>query len=803
MEKIQYVGEHLWAGQLGNAFVVFGFVSALLAAFAFFFQTKEKVGNWKKIGRASYWVHVISMIGITVTLVTMLSKNMFEYHYVWKHTSTDMPFKFIFSAFWNGQEGSMLTWMFWQSLLGIIVMYTAKKWESHVMTVIAGAQGVLLTMILGIYIGDWHMGSNPFVVLLREHPDFMNLPFLANPNYLDGLDGQGLNPLLRNYWMTIHPPTLLMGYASTLIPFAFGIAGLWKREYKAWMKPAVRWGFFSIMILGLGLLMGGAWAYEALSFGGFWAWDPVENASLVPWLTLVGAAHLMLIPKNKGFSLVTTFILTILTYFLVLYASFLTKSGVLGDSSVHSFTDLGLSGLLVFYFSFFGVIGFGLLIARFKDLPKNEKEDDLWSREFWMFLGALVLFISAFQITFSTSIPVWNKLFGTNMAPPTDPISHYNGWQIPFAIIISLLVGITQFLNYRKTDFKTFFNRILVHLGASIVVTIGIGISLEIKNGLYLTMLFAGMVAVLGNIDYFVKMMKSGNKKFGSSIAHFGFGLIMVGSLISNGAKETISQNSSKFDVTSLDSTYSNHEDIVLMKGDTLEMGGYNVSYQGKTYDDIYVRYNIAFLNDKNEKQFDLKPFVQRNNKMGDVPEPGTKHFWNRDIYSFVKWGELEERDEQKRDYEDPKQHQVNVGDTMYASNAIIVFQKLFGVDDVAKKKSFELEESDLLVGANLLIYDFNTKQYKATPYFAAKGLNPVSIPVNLEDLGLRITLDNINPTDQVIQFSIAEAKNKTKEFIIVSALVFPYINVLWIGIVIMTIGTGIAIYQRIKLATS
>ena len=186
------------------------------------------------------------------------------------------------------------------------------------------------------------------------------------------------------------------------------------------------------MVLGTGILMGGAWAYEALSFGGFWAWDPVENASLVPWLTLVGSAHLMMIHKNKGSSLIWVFVLTMLTFILVLYSTFLVRSGVLGDTSVHAFTDDGMTMQLVAYLLTFVFMAIWLMVKNFKKLPGEGKEDHTWSRELWMFIGSLVLFISAFQIISTTSIPVFNPIarffLDKDLTTPTDPIAHYNRW---------------------------------------------------------------------------------------------------------------------------------------------------------------------------------------------------------------------------------------------------------------------------------------------------------------------------------------------------------------------------------------
>ena len=246
-----------------------------------------------------------------------------------------------------------------------------------------------------VVILGYKLGNNPFV-LLREHPDFANLPFIKMPDYLARIkDGRGLNPLLQNYWMTIHPPTLFLGFASTVVPFAFAIAGLLRKKFSEWIKPALPWTFFGVMILGTGILMGAAWAYESLSFGGFWAWDPVENASLVPWMTLVGLAHVMLIYKHRKRSLISNYILAIATFFFILYSTFLTRSGILGNSSVHAFTDLGMSGHLLIYMLFFLVLSAFLLIKNYNALKESHEEEHLSSREFWMFIGSLVFFLSA------------------------------------------------------------------------------------------------------------------------------------------------------------------------------------------------------------------------------------------------------------------------------------------------------------------------------------------------------------------------------------------------------------------------
>ena len=198
---------------------------------------------------------------------------------------------------------------------------------------------------------------------------------------------------------------------------------------------AIPWAYAGISILGTGILMGGAWAYESLSFGGFWAWDPVENSSLVPWIILVAAAHLMLIFRARKIALRSTFIYTLLAFILILYSTYLTRSGILGDTSVHAFAG-GLDYQILFFLLFFTISSVVLFLIRFKEIPSPNNEENTTSKEFWLFIGSIIWFVSAFQITWFTSLPVINKVFGLQMAPPIDAIALYNSWQTPLQSLL-------------------------------------------------------------------------------------------------------------------------------------------------------------------------------------------------------------------------------------------------------------------------------------------------------------------------------------------------------------------------------
>lgn len=859
MKNINYIGEHLLIGNIGHAFIVLSLVAALVSVVSYYFYSKEQLtSDWKKIANYSFTIHSISVIGIAATLFFMLFNHYYEYSYVWQHSNNEMPLEYIMSCFWEGQEGSFLLWSFWNVVLGNILRKTIDaKWEAPTMAIFALVQVFLASMLLGIYFGDYKLGSNPFI-LLRENPQFADMPFVQMENYLEKLDGRGLNPLLMNYWMTIHPPTLFLGFSSTLIPFVYAIAGLWKRDFTTWQKPALTWTFFSIMILGTGILMGGAWAYEALSFGGFWAWDPVENSSLVPWLVMVGAGHVMIINKNKGGSLFMTHLLAIASFLLVLYSTFLTRSGILGKNSVHAFTDLGMQGQLVIYvltfilicvillihdklirisyimvsllMLFFGItfghkvallLGWMLIslvltiYSYMKFFPKEEEEESLYSREFWMFVGSLVFLLSALVITYFTSIPVMNKLFQGWLYESEKAgikVADYNMWQTPFAIIALLLVAITQYFKYKKTDPKQFLKHITlsgilaVVFGASAVIPLyflkdySSSSTTEKWNLISYALLFiSALFAVFCNLGYWMRILKGNVRHAGASIAHIGFALILLGALVSTSKKQTISQNTSQKNVASLGDNFSAKKSLVLTKGDTLPMGNYLVTYTGKERKGIDVFFHMDyFKKDKDGKlvkAFHLSPMVQDNPRMGQASNPDTKHFIGSDIYTHITYADLSYNKEVKADaYKEPTNFVGHMRDTIFADNAIILIDS---ITTNLTEEQYSQNDSLLVVTAVLKATDINGNIYRATPKYILKNNMVLPDEFELNELGLKFIFWKINPNEGSIEIQMSEKVNNTKEFVVLEAYMFPFINVLWLGCLVMIIGTIIAIIER------
>ena len=789
---IQYIGEHLLPEAFGKGFIVAALISSLLSFVFYIFGNINKNPRFILVGRVGYIIHFLSVIFASAVLFHILFQGYWEYDYVWKHTASYLPTKFIVSAFWAGQEGSFLLWVFLQALLGMILLYTAKKWESYVMPVLSAGQFMLTTMVWGATPFGMVLGKSPFE-LMRNEAANIGADFFNDPNYLSQItDGNGINPLLENIWMVTHPPLLFLGYAAAIIPFAFAIAALWKGNYKEWLKPAFPWVIVSLGTLGGGILLGGAWAYESLTFGGFWAWDPVENASLIPWLVILAGMHMMILNKKRNHSYGLSFIFIILGFVLVIYASYLTRSGVLGETSAHAFGNNGLAAQMVIIMLLTLVVSLLLYFKNFRNFPKAIN-DDFLSREFWMFVGSIVLILSAFQIFITTSIPVINKLFGTAMAPPLERVAFYNKWQLPFAILIVFTMGFSLILKYGKNDFKDFFKRFITPLTASLLLFV-----LEvwwfqiIGMGMYL-FLFSINFAIMGALDYLLRN-KFTSYNFSNSISHLGFGIMFMGVLIAFSTSEVISTNTSRYD---LGNNEMNRENQLLIKGEVKELGDYFVRYSTMRREQNHLYYTLEFMTKDGDgklvKEFDLHPSINVNSRMGNVYDPDTHHAFDKDVYTFISYADIK-ADLNDSPYKLLFDKEFGIGDSI-AMGAIRVY---FDSTYVRNSSDSRIDIDNVEIIARLRIVDqLNKTTYGEISYIVKDGKLSKN-NFEMEKAGLIFSFADLSKTPQKIILNVHEVRFN---YIVVKTTVFPYISIMWIGVLIMFFGLAISFYRNVRLA--
>ncbi len=826
------------AGNLGHLFAISSFVSALVAAWAYVKASNShdlEADDWRKFARGAFLVHGGLVLGVVVTLFYIIYNNLFEYHYAWTHSSRSLPAYYMISSFWEGQEGSFLLWIFWHVVLGVVLIYSKNKWEAPVMAVFALVQAFLASMILGVVVGDLKIGSSPFL-LLR---DVMEAPvFAMNPDYVPE-DGTGLNPLLQNYWMVIHPPTLFLGFATTLVPFAFCIAGLWKKRYESWVKPALPWALFSAAVLGLGIIMGAIWAYETLNFGGYWNWDPVENAVYVPWLVLVAGIHTLLIFKNNGTALKTSMVLIISMFVLILYSTFLTRSGILGDTSVHSFTDLGMSGQLLLYMLFFTLGAIVLAAVRWNEVPTSEKEASSYSREFWIFIGATTLCLMGFQVLVPTSIPVYNtiiEMFGgvSNVAPPADQIAFYTKFQLWFAVVVALLSGTGQFFFWKKMDASRLKDAltipfIITLLFSSAAILVG-----KVTNPVYILLLTASIYSVVANATILIQLARHKVKLVGGSVAHIGVAMMFIGILFSSGYDEVVSINNTGRIIFSGEAPEeANVENIVLWVNDPRQMDGHELVYRGarmevsgvpsyvdkkllrptekdhiriaredlvvedKTYfkrgDSVRVSpentyHEVTYTRERDGQQFTLYPRSQVNEAMGGLlASPDIRHTLWKDLYTHVS--AIPNGAEEKQ-WSEPKEVTVSMNEQFFINDYVAELQ---GIERVHEAEGVDLEEGDLAVQASILVSAEN-REYVLKPVYLIRDRLVGRVADTETELGARVGLLKISPENNSFTFGIETTQ---KDYIVLKAIEKPLINVLWIGTLLMLTGFGIAIYRR------
>ncbi|MCX6243795.1 MAG: cytochrome c biogenesis protein CcsA [Bacteroidetes bacterium] len=635
--NIQYIGEHLLPGMIGKSLIWVSFGAAIIATVLYFINIRRKRHSLKPVtsfARGFFLVHAVSLLSVAFILYYLIFRHYFEYAYVWEYSSVTLPVKYIISCFWAGQEGSFLVWAVFQALLGMVLIFISREWEDHVLSVVSLSQVFVTSMMLGVQLFSMRIGGSPFN-LLRETYSNVQDSIFAQADYVRMItDGNGLNPLLENIWMTIHPPILFLGYALALVPFSYAVAGLMRKEYYSWIRPALPWTLLSLTLLGAGILLGGAWAYVSLTFGGFWSWDPVENSSLVPWMTLVAGLHFLLVSRKQRYALLSAFILITLSYVLVLYATFLTRSGVLADSSAHSFSDNGMTAQLLIYLLVFLVLAVFFIVIRAKKFGEK-KNEILLSREFWMFLGSIIVVLAAFQIIFTTSIPVFNSLFRTNIAPPADRVGFYNRWQMPYALLIAGFIAFTQFLNYNVNSGRVFMRKMAVPFVLGIVLLIPFTMSGIVTGMNFILTLFFVLFSILASLYNFI--FTTGKPRNPAAIlTHIGFLLFVMGTIITFSNSKTISTNTSRFDLGDMK---SNAENLMLVKGDTLYMSGFYVVYKESRQQGNYTTYTVDFLKMKKGnyvKEFTLYPSVNRNPRMGNVYNPDTRHFLWKDYYAYI-----------------------------------------------------------------------------------------------------------------------------------------------------------------------
>ena len=745
---------------MGQILIYTAFAACLVSCVGYFLVSSGRT-NLLKLSRAAYHVMAVFTISSAAFLLYNILTHQFQYTYIWNHSSTKEPLNLLIATFYAGQEGSFHLWALWMAVTGIFLLsYTSKdnRYEPQVMGVFTLLQVFLLVIMII---------KSPYMMVWESFPNDVQVGFIPP-------EGRGLNPLLQNFWMSIHPPILFTGFTAMSVPFCFAIAALLKNEYDRWVKIALPWTLFAACVLGFGIMLGGYWAYGVLGWGGYWAWDPVENSSLVPWITCIAAVHLMISSTvTKGFKK-SSLLLCILSYILILYSTFLTRSGVLGDASVHSFVDPGQEVylFLIILLSLFGSGGIGLIIFRLKYLktpPKTEPVNIL-SRESALFVGAMTLCAAALVVLIGTSWPIISK--GT-----VEP-DFYNRMNLPLAILISFINGASMLLKWKYSEEKQFLRSLFLPFILAAILT-GIFAFMGMTDILIAILAAAALFAFFINIEIAYTIFRKNKAKAGAYIAHVGFAFLMLGVIGS--------------------ARYSEEENLALPIGESKDAFGYKLTYLGATPipgDEDKYHFNVKVERDGRMRLLQPVMFYSEYSD-GVMKNPDIANLVVKDLYLSPMSLEV------------PEQFGVNdvdslkKGETKQMKGLKIKFLDFnmseFNREEIASGKTQTL-------GADLEVTDGDkTSTMTVKIRYAADG-NPEFIAAPISD-NTELYLAKISVADDPsIQIAVVnkdeivqDPSKISTETLVLSASIKPYINLVWGGTVVIVIGFIFSIVNRLR----
>jgi cytochrome c-type biogenesis protein CcmF len=554
-----------------------------------YWRKRDFVASAEHAALAVWGLTVIAVAALLHALVT----HDFNIEYVAHYSSSTLPLQYTIAALWGGQAGSLLFWLLILTSMSAVVILQNRERNRELMPYVNASLMVVALFFLSM--------------LMFITPPFQRLAFTP-------AEGRDLNPLLQNYWMTIHPPALYTGFVGCAVPFAFAMAALVTGKLDdVWIRTTRRWTLLAWFFLSLGNLFGAEWAYLVLGWGGYWAWDPVENAAFMPWLTCTAFLHSVMIQEKKNMLKVWNMVLVILTFALTIFGTFLTRSGVI--SSVHSFTQ---SGLGPFFIGFLGVVlavSLGLLLVRLPLLRSENQLDSMLSRESAFLLNNLILVGIAFAVFWGTVFPVISEAvrgIKITVGPP-----FFNRVNAPLGMVLLFLTGVGPVIAWRRASARNLQRNFLIPLAAGFVT--GIALFVAGVRHYYAIVSFSLCAFVMATIVMeFYRGVSARRAMVGENVAtalghlisknrrRYGGYIIHVGVVM-------------MFLAITGTSAFKQEQQITVKPGDTFPIGGYTLRYEGveprETPHIAYLTAAVAVLKDgkqidtlRPEKRFYKKP---------------------------------------------------------------------------------------------------------------------------------------------------------------------------------------------------
>ncbi len=737
---------------IGFGLIAVAFIAAAVAATAYFLYYRDRQPALMDLANRSFVVMAISSGLALAFLVFLIMTHDFRVNYVYSYSSTILSKYLLFASLWAGQEGTFLMWTFYGAIYGFILMRTVGRERPLVLGFLVLVEAVLLLILLK---------KNPFAMIWHIHEE---APIGFMPR-----DGAGLNPLLQNGWMVIHPPTLFLGYSSTVVAFVFALSAMITRDYHGWIKAVRPWVIFNVLVLGTGIILGGYWAYTTLGWGGYWGWDPVENASLVPWLFSLALLHGILIQNKRKALVRTNLFLAGGAFLTMVWGSFLTRSGVLTDFSVHSFAPSGLSFyLIMFQVLFTGLFFFLFFRMLYQQYRAGEAftafDGGVLNRETFILAGMLILILTGLMVLLGTSAPLYTPLFGEAASLSPD---FYNTLITPIGIAMLIVIAIAPLLAWKTSELRN-IPTIMGSAGAAAVLTV-VAVVLGLRNFMSIVLVFLSAFVVFINGKVAFLFIKRNLPAAGGYLAHIGVGFMVIGIITS--------------------SLYDRSEKVMLPQGKFAPTGlGYEIQF-------------VDFVNEPDGRDrvklvvktpggtYEAYPrFFYSDYTNGYMVSPDVRVAFARDIYiSPISYTPAELSNLQRVE--------LGKGETRAVGDLKITFHDFEVQMGAASQK----------VAARLTVQVMENgypRDIEVQPTLVASQGQMHGEEVEIPGTPYRIKIGRVNATTKKVELHItmpSQDGDTPRNMLAVEVSEKPLISILWFGCLVFMLGGALTLVNRIK----
>jgi cytochrome c-type biogenesis protein CcmF len=708
---------------LGNWLVRIAFVLALVAAIRLVPTLRRpQVGSPRGAG----WIlglHAWTVVAALLLLVSHFVGHRFEYDYVAQYSSRALSPALSLAAVWAGQEGSILLWAAFGGLVGLALWRQPGSLAKPALFFVSIAQAWLLGLLL------------------------IRSPFVRHA--LPPAEGMGLNPLLEDPWMVFHPPVLFVGYASLVAPFALAAAALVRRQHADWNRMVWPWALFAVVSLGTGIALGGVWAYKVLGWGGYWGWDPVENASLVPWLVSVGLVHGLLIQRATRALVRTNLLLALLAWITVVGGTYLTRSGVLQAFSVHSFADSGLNVPLIAFLVAATLASAGLLIARWRSFETGQERWLELSRESALWLGLMTVLVLAALVALGTTAPLLTALAGR---PASVNVKYYEYVSVPLGVVLVLLMALAPALRWSRQQGLSWVGTLAPGLIAGVVLPL-IAVLAGLRDQTAMALTAISGLALGVNASMSARLLKRGWTYGAGYLVHVGIAVMVLGMVISSVLGKT--------------------ERLRLLPGRPVSSLGYTLTFQGTSTGARGER-TLQVHVERGPWRFEARPVLVKAPRDEGLMRKPAIDGW-KDLYLSP----LELQPVQSH------------GEPIWLAKGQEVTLGQAGVTFTGFRMT---SHEDLVVYADLRVRK-DGRIVEAAPGVRAAMSGSQPIPVEVPDLG-QISLARIDADNKRVAVLLSGGLGAGPAAL-VELSTKPMVNLVWIGALLALLGSGLAGLRR------